>query len=105
MEYQEIDWESEALYWKGKYIRELAKQALIEQHNPQSHQEWAHPESSAFAAYTEEDINAICDTLATEAEKERCREYNLREVEYYNKRALIDAQKQDTLQKFTLGDK
>ena len=30
-----------------------------------------------------------CDTKSTEEEKEVCREYNLREAEYYNKRAQI----------------
>lgn len=105
MEYQDIDWESEALYWKGKYIRELARQALIEQHDPQSHQDWAHPESSLFAkGFSEDDLNAMCETLATNADKERCREYNMREAEYYNKRAELDAQHQ-SLENFTLGDK
>ena len=39
--------------------------------------------------YTEEDLNAMCDAAA---DKEKCREYNLREAEYYNKRAELDAQ-------------
>ena len=39
--------------------------------------------------YTEEDLNAMCDAAE---EKEKCREYNLREAEYYNKRAELDAQ-------------
>ena len=38
--------------------------------------------------YTEEDLSAMCD--ATE-DKEKCREYNLREAEYYDKRAKLDA--------------
>ena len=38
--------------------------------------------------YTEEDLNAMCDAAE---EKEKCREYNLREAEYYNKRAELDA--------------
>lgn len=98
MEYQELDWEAEALYWKGKYIRELARQALIESHNPVSHQPdqvdplWAHPQSGIKPRqYTEEEIDAMCDAMASEVEKERCREYNLREAEYYSKRALLDA--------------
>jgi hypothetical protein len=37
--------------------------------------------------YTEEDLNAMCDAAE---EKEKCREYNLREAEYYNKRAQMD---------------
>jgi hypothetical protein len=42
--------------------------------------------------YTEEEMNAMCDAAA---EKEKCREYNLREAEYYNKRAELDAQYKD----------
>ena len=40
--------------------------------------------------YTEEELNAMCDKAASDQEKERCREYNLREAEYYNERAKID---------------
>jgi len=39
--------------------------------------------------YTEEEMNAMCDAAE---EKEKCREYNLREAEYYNKRAQLDIQ-------------
>ena len=39
--------------------------------------------------YSEEDLNAMCDAAA---DKEKCREYNLREAEYYNKRAQLDLQ-------------
>jgi len=41
--------------------------------------------------YTEEEMNAMCERAATENDKEKCREYNLREAEYYNKRAELDA--------------
>jgi len=41
--------------------------------------------------YTEEDLNAMCDKAASDEEKNQCREYNLREAEYYNKRAELDA--------------
>ena len=37
--------------------------------------------------YTEEELNAMCDAAE---EKEKCREYNLREAEYYDKRAKLD---------------
>ena len=37
--------------------------------------------------YTEEEMDAMCDAAE---EKEKCREYNLREAEYYNKRAQLD---------------
>ena len=39
--------------------------------------------------YTEEQLNAMCDAAE---DKEKCREYNLREAEYYTKRAELDAQ-------------
>ena len=38
--------------------------------------------------YTEEQLNAMCDAAE---EKEKCREYNLREAEYYDKRLQLDA--------------
>ena len=44
-----------------------------------------------FPQYTEEEMDAMCERAATENDKEKCREYNLREVEYYNKRAKLDA--------------
>ena len=42
--------------------------------------------------YTEEELNAMCDKAASDDEKQKCREYNLREAEYYDKRARLDAQ-------------
>ena len=44
-------------------------------------------ESPLPSQYTEEQLNAMCDAAE---EKEKCREYNLREAEYYNKRAKLD---------------
>jgi hypothetical protein len=41
--------------------------------------------------YTEEELNAMCDKAESDQEKEKCREYNLREAEYYDKRAKLDA--------------
>ena len=49
-----------------------------------------YPEESQ--QYTEEELNAMCDKAASDEEKEKCREYNLREAEYYNKRAQLDAE-------------
>jgi hypothetical protein len=40
--------------------------------------------------YTEEELNAMCEKAASDEEKEQCREYNLREAEYYDKRAQLD---------------
>ena len=74
----------EAMYWKNKYIEELAKQGKLENHSPESHQ------------YTEEEMDAMCEAAV---EKEKCREYNLREAEYYNKRAQLDLQQQTDLRK------
>ena len=42
--------------------------------------------------YTEEEMDAMCERAAVENDKEKCREYNLREAEYYDKRAELDAQ-------------
>jgi hypothetical protein len=39
--------------------------------------------------YTEEEMNAMCDAAE---DKEKCCEYNLREAEYYTKRAKLDAE-------------
>ena len=69
----------EAMYWKNKYIEELAKQGKLETHSPESHQ------------YTEDEMDAMCDAAE---EKEKCREYNLREAEYYDKRAQLDMKTQ-----------
>lgn len=44
------------------------------------------------AQYTEEELNAMCDKAASDQEKEKCREYNLREADYYDKRAKLDAE-------------
>ena len=41
--------------------------------------------------YTEEELNAMCNKAVSDQEKEKCREYNLREAEYYDKRAQVDA--------------
>jgi hypothetical protein len=40
--------------------------------------------------YSEEELNAMCDKAASGQEKDKCREYNLREAEYYNQRAQLD---------------
>ena len=42
--------------------------------------------------YTLEEVDAMCDAAE---EKEKCREYNMREAEYYNKRAQLDAEYAD----------
>ena len=76
----------EAIYWKNKYIEELAKQGKLDtDHQPESHQ------------YTEEELDAMCDAAANVSEHEKCKEYNMREAEYYNKRAKLDLQQQNDL--------
>ena len=40
---------------------------------------------------SEETQDAICEKEPSQEEKDKCREYNLREAEYYNQRALLDA--------------
>jgi hypothetical protein len=41
--------------------------------------------------YTDDELDAMCDKAASDEEKRKCQEYNLREAEYYNKRAELDA--------------
>ena len=40
--------------------------------------------------YSEEQMDAMCDAAT---DKEKCREFNLREAEYYNKRAQLDLER------------
>jgi len=49
-----------------------------------------YPEESQ--QYTEEELNAMCDKAFSDEEKEKCREYNLREAEYYDKRVKLNAE-------------
>ena len=68
----------DAMYWKNKYIEELAAQGKLDNvHQPESHQ------------YSEEELDAMCDAAANVSERDKCREYNLREAEYYDKRAQL----------------
>ena len=39
----------------------------------------------------------MCDKAASDQEKDKCREYNLREAEYYNQRAKLDAKQDNTV--------
>jgi hypothetical protein len=50
---------------------------------------WGHSDMEALR-YTEEELNAMCNKAASDQEKARCQEYNLREAEYYNQRAKMD---------------
>ena len=51
---------------------------------------WGHSDMEALK-YTDEELNAMCEKAASDEEKDKCREYNLLEAEYYNKRAQVDA--------------
>ena len=42
-----------------------------------------------YNQYTEEELNAMCDKAASDEEKDRCLEYNVREAEYYNKKDKV----------------
>jgi len=57
---------------------------------------WGHSDMEALQ-YTEEELNAMCDKAASDEEKEKCREYNLREAEYYDKRAKLDMTYQEAI--------
>jgi len=51
---------------------------------------WGHSDMEALK-YTDEELDAMCDKAASDEEKRKCQEYNLREAEYYNKRAELDS--------------
>ena len=80
-------------YHKQQGSRAYELLALMNGNKSQSKVEWAHPESSLYKnrQYTEDEFNKMCDTSTSDLEKEKCREYNLREAEYYNQRAQLDA--------------
>jgi hypothetical protein len=76
-------------FWEENYYPEeyeKSKEPKVEDIMPP----WGHSDMEALR-YTEEELNAMCDKAASDDEKEKCREYNLREAEYYNKRAKLDA--------------
>ena len=54
--------------------------------------------------YTDEELDAMCDKASSDEEKEKCREYNLREAEYYNKRAELDAKHSEHYYDYTRND-
>jgi len=47
-----------------------------------------YPEEYKYS--TEEELDAMCDAAAEQEERDKCRDYNLREAEYYNQRAKLD---------------
>jgi hypothetical protein len=72
-------------FWEENYYPEEYKEPKLEDIMPP----WGHSDMEALR-YTEEELNAMCDKAASDDEKEKCREYNLREAEYYDKRAKLD---------------
>ena len=46
----------------------------------------------------------MCDKAASDEEKEKCREYNLREAEYYDKRVKLDAEHSEHYYDYTRND-
>ena len=54
--------------------------------------------------YTDTELDAMCDKAASDQEKEQCREYNLREMEYYDKRAKLDAEHSRYYYDYTRND-
>jgi hypothetical protein len=90
----------ESVEYHKKYLtKSIELLSLLKGHRPSVFDASAHEfddfwyEQDEIAQhYTEEDLNAMCDAAE---EKEKCREYNLREAEYYNKRAQLDAKYND----------
>jgi hypothetical protein len=75
-------------FWEEHYYPEeykKVKEPKVEDIMPP----WGHSDMEALR-YTEEEMNAMCDKAESDQEKEKCREYNLREAEYYDKRAQLD---------------
>lgn len=73
-------------FWEENYYPEEYKEPSVEDIMPP----WGHSDMEALR-YTEEELNAMCDKAESDQEKEKCREYNLREAEYYDNRAQLDA--------------
>jgi len=72
-------------FWEENYYPEEYKEPKVEDLMPP----WGHSDMEALK-YTDEELNAMCDKAASDEEKNKCREYNLREAEYYDKRAELD---------------
>jgi hypothetical protein len=79
-------------FWEENYYPEEYKEPSVEDIMPP----WGHSDMEALR-YTEEELNAMCDKAESDQEKEKCREYNLREAEYYDKRAELDATYDDMI--------
>ena len=83
-------------FWEEHYYPEEYKEPKVEDIMPP----WGHSDMEALR-YTEEELNSMCDKAESDEEKNKCREYNLREAEYYDKRAKLDT-KYDKVKKWVL---
>jgi len=85
----------ESVEYHKKYLtKSIELLSLLKGHRPvdfdvtdKDWQDFWREQDQISQNYTEEDLNAMCDAAA---DKEKCREYNMREAEYYNKRAELD---------------
>ena len=78
-------------YHKDNFDKNAELLSLLKGHRPSVFDASAHDFDDFWFGkqYTEEEMNAMCDAAE---DKEKCREYNLREAEYYTKRAELDAE-------------
>jgi len=76
-------------FWEENYYPEESSQHTKKVEDVMS--PWGHSDMEALR-YSEEELNAMCDKAASDYEKDKCREYNLREAEYYDKRAKLDTE-------------
>ena len=74
-------------YHKKYLTKNIEFLSLLKGHRPVD----LGPTGEEFSQYTEEELDAMCDAAAEQEERDKCREYNLREAEYYNQRAKLDA--------------
>jgi hypothetical protein len=72
-------------YHKKYYTKSVELLSLLK-----GHREVDFGDMPQSLRYTDEEMDAMCDAAQ---DKEKCREYNLREAEYYNKRAQLDLEK------------
>jgi hypothetical protein len=81
-------------YHKKYLTKSIELLSLMKGHRPNVFDASAHEFDDFWYGeqYTEEEMDAMCERAATENDKDKCREYNLREAEYYAKRAELDAQ-------------
>jgi len=93
----------ESVEYHKKYLtKSIELLSLLKGHRPVDFDYTATGEK--FPRYTEEELDAMCDAAAEQDERDKCREYNLREAEYYTKRAELDAQHSKHYYDYTRND-